>query len=146
MPMSLLGTTSPVSYILLALMSGPLILVEMNLASNATAFRAGTHPGYEETALEGLTLSLKVLNEKRIKVVINGGALNPKGLAERVQEMVGLFTEFVKKGLCPSSLNLLHTGFDVLVRKCPRSIAQRDGEELSSSTPSPLATYYPDRN
>ncbi|KAI1607946.1 hypothetical protein EDD36DRAFT_483399 [Exophiala viscosa] len=63
-------------------------LAEMNLASNATAFEAGTHPGYEETALGGLTLSLKGLNEKRIKVVINGGALNPKGLAERIQEMV----------------------------------------------------------
>ena len=61
---------------------------EMNVAQNAEAMALGSHPGYEATALEGLTLSLDVLNEKRIKVVINGGALNPKGLAERVQEMV----------------------------------------------------------
>jgi len=60
----------------------------MNLAENAEAMTAGTHPGYEPTALEGLTLSLDVLNEKRIKVIINGGALNPQGLAEKVQEIV----------------------------------------------------------
>lgn len=60
----------------------------MNLAENAESMTAGTHPGYEATALEGLTLSLEVLNEKRIKVVINGGALNPHGLAERVLELV----------------------------------------------------------
>ena len=60
----------------------------MNVAQNAEAMAAGSHPGYEATALEGLTRSLEVLNEKRIKVVINGGALNPKGLAEKVQEMV----------------------------------------------------------
>jgi hypothetical protein len=62
--------------------------LEINLAENAEKYRAGTHPGWEPTALDGLTLSLEVLNEKRIKVVINGGSLNPKGLAEKVQSMV----------------------------------------------------------
>ncbi|TVY52574.1 hypothetical protein LCER1_G007154 [Lachnellula cervina] len=60
----------------------------MNLAENAEAMNAGTHPGYEATALEGLTLSLEVLNQKRIKVAINGGALNSQGLAQDVQKMV----------------------------------------------------------
>ncbi len=60
----------------------------MNLASNAEATAAGTHPGYEPTALEGLLLTLDVLNEKRIKVVINGGSLRPKALAEKVNSIV----------------------------------------------------------
>jgi hypothetical protein len=29
-----------------------------------------------------------LLAEKRIKVIINGGAQNPKGLAEKIQELV----------------------------------------------------------
>jgi len=67
----------------------------MNLAQNAEAMAAGGHPGYEATALDGLSLSLEVLNEKRIKVVINGGALNPKGLAEKIQTMVSIDLEIV---------------------------------------------------
>ncbi|MCJ1376996.1 hypothetical protein MMC17_000086 [Xylographa soralifera] len=62
-------------------------LAEMNLAQNAEAMRGGSHPGYEPTALEGLTLSLDVIYEKRIKVIINGGALNPRALAERTLQM-----------------------------------------------------------
>lgn len=63
-------------------------LAEMNLAANAEATAAGTHPGYEPSALEGLTLSLDVINEKRIKVVINGGSLRPKALAEKVHALI----------------------------------------------------------
>ncbi|MCJ1395916.1 hypothetical protein MMC18_008802 [Xylographa bjoerkii] len=62
-------------------------LAEMNLAQNAEAMRTGSHPGYEPTALEGLTLSLDVIYEKRIKVIINGGALNPKALAGKTLQM-----------------------------------------------------------
>jgi hypothetical protein len=62
--------------------------LEINMAENAEKYRARTHPGWEPTALDGLTLSLDILNEKRIKVVINGGSLNPKGLAEKVQSLV----------------------------------------------------------
>jgi hypothetical protein len=36
-----------------------------------------------------------LLNGKKIKVVINGGAHNPKGLAEKVQELVSDVEEFV---------------------------------------------------
>ena len=63
-------------------------LAEVNIAENAEAMAAGTHPGYEFTAWDGIQQSIDVLNEKRIKVVVNGGALNPKGLAERVCKLV----------------------------------------------------------
>ena len=63
-------------------------LAEFNLALKAEPMKQGKLPGWEPTALEGLTLSLEVINQKRIKVVINGGGLNPKALAEKVVEMV----------------------------------------------------------
>ncbi|KAL3458245.1 hypothetical protein BJX64DRAFT_267081 [Aspergillus heterothallicus] len=62
-------------------------LAEVNMANNAEAWRAGTHPGYEETAWEGLQQTINVISEKGIKVVINGGALDPKGLALKVQNL-----------------------------------------------------------
>jgi len=49
------------------------------------------HPGYEQTALDGILLSLQAANEKRIKIIVNGGALNPKGLAEQVVKVVSLY-------------------------------------------------------
>ncbi|KAI0517812.1 hypothetical protein F5B22DRAFT_602566, partial [Xylaria bambusicola] len=63
-------------------------LAEANLAHYAEAYARGGHPGYVPSAYEGLQLSLKVINEKRIKVVINGGGLNPKGLAEVTHKTV----------------------------------------------------------
>ncbi|KAI1161974.1 DUF1446-domain-containing protein [Nemania serpens] len=62
-------------------------LAEANLASHAEAYAKGEHPGYILSAYDGLRLSLEVINEKRIKVVINGGGLNPKGLAEATHKM-----------------------------------------------------------
>jgi ribonucleotide monophosphatase NagD (HAD superfamily) len=41
-----------------------------------------------QTAWDGIEQAIDLLQEKRIKVVINGGAHNPKGLAEKVQELV----------------------------------------------------------
>lgn len=61
---------------------------EMNLAEDAEAYRAGKHNGWEDTAWEGIKMSLEVLAKKKTKVVINGGCLNPKGLAEKVFELV----------------------------------------------------------
>ncbi|KAF1926294.1 DUF1446-domain-containing protein [Didymella exigua CBS 183.55] len=63
-------------------------LAEVNIAENAQAHAAGTHPGWEQTAWEGIEQTIDLLAEKRIKVVINGGAHNPRGLAEKVQELV----------------------------------------------------------
>ncbi|CAG9947883.1 unnamed protein product [Clonostachys rosea f. rosea IK726] len=59
-------------------------LAEVNMGNNAEAFAQGKHSGYEETAWQGLKQSLPVIAQKRIKVTINGGALNPGGLATKV--------------------------------------------------------------
>ncbi|KFZ11972.1 hypothetical protein V502_07323 [Pseudogymnoascus sp. VKM F-4520 (FW-2644)] len=63
-------------------------LAEVNLANNAQSWRAGKHPGYEETAWEGLQLTIDVIAKKGIRVVINGGALDPKALAMKTQALV----------------------------------------------------------
>jgi hypothetical protein len=62
--------------------------LEVNMANNAQAYQKGEHPGYEETAWEGMKQTIDVIAAKRIKVIINGGALNPKGLAFKVEELV----------------------------------------------------------
>ncbi|KAJ5718711.1 hypothetical protein N7488_004357 [Penicillium malachiteum] len=61
---------------------------EVNLANNATAWRNGQHPGFEITAWEGLQQTIDVIAQKGIRVVINGGALDPKALALKVQDLV----------------------------------------------------------
>ena len=63
-------------------------LAEVNIANNAEAYANGKHPGWEETAWEGLQQTIEVIAEKNIKVAINGGALNPRGLAELTAELV----------------------------------------------------------
>lgn len=60
----------------------------MNLAEDAEAYRAGKHDGWEETAWEGIKESIEVIAEKKIKVVLNGGCLNPAGLAQKVADLV----------------------------------------------------------
>lgn len=63
-------------------------LAEMNLADHAEKLAAGQHDGWEPTAWDGLQQTLDVLNEKRIKVIINGGALNPAGLARKTHALI----------------------------------------------------------
>lgn len=63
-------------------------LAEVNIAENAEALSRGEHDGWEPSALEGLEMSLSVIEEKKLKVIINGGALNPAGLAKKVQGLV----------------------------------------------------------
>ncbi|ORY71465.1 uncharacterized protein BCR38DRAFT_492682 [Pseudomassariella vexata] len=63
-------------------------LAEANLAQYAEAFGAGQHPGYVASAWDGLHKSLAAINKKRIKVIINGGALNPQGLARDTHNIV----------------------------------------------------------
>lgn len=58
------------------------------MANNAAAWRANKHPGYEETAWQGIQQTIEVIAQKNIKVVINGGALDPKALAEKVDALV----------------------------------------------------------
>jgi hypothetical protein len=52
------------------------------------------HPGYEQTALDGLLQSIEVISQKQIKVVVNGGALNSKVLAEVVHREASPFFPF----------------------------------------------------
>lgn len=63
-------------------------LAEVNIAENAQAHAQGKHPGWEQTAWDGIEQTIELLNKKRIKVVVNGGAHNPRGLAEKVWELV----------------------------------------------------------
>jgi hypothetical protein len=63
-------------------------LSEVNMPMNAVAFAAGKHPGYEITAWKGIEQTIDVINGKKIKVIINGGALNPQGLAVKVNALV----------------------------------------------------------
>ena len=58
------------------------------MALNSEAFNEGRHPGFENTALDGIRLSLDYIHKNRIKVVLNGGTLNPRGLALEVQKSV----------------------------------------------------------
>lgn len=39
------------------------------------------------TAWDGIEKSIELIAEKKIKLIINGGALNPKGLAEKTHEL-----------------------------------------------------------
>lgn len=63
-------------------------LVEMNMAENAEAHHEGRHPGYEPFALAGLSESLDLIAQKGVKVITNGGSLNPQGLADKCRMMV----------------------------------------------------------
>ncbi|KAI1858930.1 hypothetical protein JX265_005760 [Neoarthrinium moseri] len=63
-------------------------LAEANLASYAEAHATGTHPGWVPSAWDGLQKSLGAINERRIRIVINGGAMNPKGLALETAKLV----------------------------------------------------------
>lgn len=65
-----------------------LIILEMNLAVNAEAYKSGGHDGFVGTAWEGLRESIDVIASRGIKVIINGGGLNPAGLAEKVAMLV----------------------------------------------------------
>ncbi|KAF7192466.1 hypothetical protein HII31_06206 [Pseudocercospora fuligena] len=63
-------------------------LAEINLGNDAEAYAKGEHPGWCQTAWDGIELTADLIAEKRIKVVINGGSLNPKGLALKVHDFV----------------------------------------------------------
>ncbi|KIX08077.1 uncharacterized protein Z518_02732 [Rhinocladiella mackenziei CBS 650.93] len=63
-------------------------LAEMNLAENTEKMALGQHDGWEPTAWDGLEQTLDVIKDKGIKIIINGGALNPRGLAQKTQRFV----------------------------------------------------------
>lgn len=63
-------------------------LAEFNLAINAIATKQGKHPGWEQTFMDGANDTLEVINAKRLKLVTNGGALNPEGAALEIQKWI----------------------------------------------------------
>ncbi|OJD32249.1 uncharacterized protein BKCO1_400001, partial [Diplodia corticola] len=63
-------------------------LAEFNLGDIAEAMAAGAHPGYAETAWDGIEQTVDLLAARNIKLVINGGAQNPRGLAVKTQELI----------------------------------------------------------
>lgn len=71
----------------------------MNLAEDAEAYRAGKHNGWEDTAWEGIKESIEVISNKKIKVVLNGGCLNPAGLAQKVADLVSYIIHSCSKYL-----------------------------------------------
>jgi hypothetical protein len=119
---------------------------EINLAENAEKYAAGTHPGWEPTALDGLTQSLSVLNEKRIKVVVNGGSLNPKGLAEKVQSMVdeknlSLKVAWVSgDNLLPNATELLRAHMKHLDAANPKVKLEQDTDNFLDDPKKPLVS------
>jgi hypothetical protein len=74
------------------------VSLEVNIANNAEAYAQGKHAGYEETAWDGLQQTIDVIAKKRIKIAINGGALNPEGLATRVAKLVSTCEDLYPKG------------------------------------------------
>lgn len=60
------------------------------MADNAEAAAASEKPGWIQSAYDGLEMSLDLINEKRIKVIVNGGCLDPRGLAKEVEKMVSI--------------------------------------------------------
>ncbi|KAJ6145489.1 hypothetical protein N7470_009384 [Penicillium chermesinum] len=63
-------------------------LAEANLANHAVEVKDSKGPGWVPTAWDGLQQTLDIAAEKGIKIVINGGAVNPKGLAEETHKLV----------------------------------------------------------
>lgn len=53
-----------------------------------TSVTQGPGGGWVPTAMDGIRQTLDVADEKRIRIIVNGGARNPKGMAEKVHEMV----------------------------------------------------------
>jgi len=61
---------------------------EVSLAENAEAMRKGQHDGWFPTCWDGIEQTIDLAAEKEIKIIVNGGGLNPRGLAEKVQQLV----------------------------------------------------------
>ncbi|RGP62972.1 hypothetical protein FSPOR_8956 [Fusarium sporotrichioides] len=96
-------------------------LAEVNMANNAEAYAKGLHPGYEDTAFRGFELSVDAIAEKRIKVAINGGALNPEGLAVKVAALLA------KKGY---DLSVAYVSGDNVLPKLSKHMPQDKDDAL----------------
>ncbi|KAI1274235.1 DUF1446 domain-containing protein [Xylaria sp. FL0933] len=63
-------------------------LAEVNLGTVAADMRDNDHPGWIPTAWDGLQQTIQLADEKGIKIIINGGGLNPRGLAEKTHALI----------------------------------------------------------
>lgn len=63
-------------------------LAENNIAQEAAAMDAGKSEGFKPNSWQALQLSMEVIARKKIKVIINGGALGPHNLAKRCQQLI----------------------------------------------------------
>ncbi|OAL35130.1 hypothetical protein AYO20_05607 [Fonsecaea nubica] len=63
-------------------------LAEINLPENKKGMDAGLHDGWEPTCWDGFMQTIDLIAQKELKVIVNGGALNPGGLAAKVQQLV----------------------------------------------------------
>ncbi|EPS37536.1 hypothetical protein H072_8753 [Dactylellina haptotyla CBS 200.50] len=103
---------------------------------------AGKHPGWEQTAWDGIEQSIDIINEKRIKIIINGGAHNPKGLAEKTAELVR-FKGYDLKVAYVSGDNLLPVANDLLKEGAlPHLDADNSAVKLAKNTLSFLDDKY----
>ncbi|OJJ66154.1 hypothetical protein ASPBRDRAFT_138669 [Aspergillus brasiliensis CBS 101740] len=93
-------------------------LAEVNLANHAVEVRNSAGPGWVPTAWDGIQKTLEIAAEKHIKIVINGGAINPRGLAEETHKLVK------EKGL---DLTVAYVDGDNVIHK-----AQRILEDIKS--------------
>lgn len=101
-------------------------LAEANLADSTLPSKAG-HPGWIPSALDGITRSLDLINEKRIKIIVNGGGLDPKGLAIEVDKLIK------SKKL---KLRLAIVEGDDLMHKVHALLASKSIPHLDSANPS----------
>ncbi|KAL1645021.1 hypothetical protein SLS58_004092 [Diplodia intermedia] len=97
-------------------------LAEVNMAKNAAAHAAGRHPGYEPSAWAGLAMTLDVIAARRIKVALNGGALDPRALAERVAALAQ------EKGLAGALSVAYIEGDDLRGRVCAAGMPTSEEE------------------
>nr|UWK20107.1 duf1446 domain containing protein [Trichoderma decipiens] len=88
-------------------------VTEATMAGSAVQRAQLNGPGWIQTALDRIQLSLDLTNEKRIKVVINGGAMKPKGLAERIYKMLSLKGYKLHVGYVEGD-NLMHKAHHLL--------------------------------
>jgi hypothetical protein len=63
-------------------------LEEANMGDTVEAAASTGRPGWIATAIQGLAMSLEIIHQKAIRVIVNGGCIDPKGLALKADQMV----------------------------------------------------------
>nr|UWK20094.1 duf1446 domain containing protein [Trichoderma rubi] len=97
-------------------------LTEASMAGSAIQRAQSNGPGWIQSAFDGIQMSLDLINEKRIKVVVNGGAMNPKGLAEKIHDLINLKGFKLRVGYVEGD-DLMHKVHHLL----SKSVAHLDG-------------------